>query len=140
MAVQKRGNQSTRARGCLLALCLPVVGLIGYFLYASYAPWLLFNPITRHLYSQRDVARGSVLDLVPDVFVEGSPRSEVREKLLAAGFEHWPRYPRDPQNEEAYRIWAGGNIACKYELLVTVRFDDADRLLGAENSNSAVCL
>lgn len=129
-----------RAVGCVLGLFLLLLLPVGYFTYAGYAPHLLFNPTTRYLYQFRELKRPNEVDLIPDVFQRGESKASAGNKMAGANIERWSKRYGDDSNHEVFRLRAGGNIACGYELFIEVDYDDQDRVMSATAHQGGACL
>jgi hypothetical protein len=106
-------------------------------LWFGYRPMMLFNPITRYLYPQREYNNGTITNLVPGLFQVGEPREKVLSDLKGAGFA-----TVDPSAPWTDELWfsAGANLFCGYEFNVKLSFGPDGGLLRAENVAGGVCL
>lgn len=128
------------AVGCVLALILIFILPIGYFTYSGYAPHLLVNPTTNYLYQFRELKRPNEVDLIPAVFQRGEPKVSVGSKMADAKIEKWSKRYGDDSNHEVFRLRAGGNIACGYELFIEVDYDHEDLVTSAKAHQGGACL
>jgi len=126
---------------CILVLLVP----IAWFSYTAWAPHLLLNETARYLYQYREIERrDGAIDLVPGLFKTGEPKQDIDARLLAAGLERWPAtgisVPPAAVSVEMFRLVAGHNLVCGYELYLTLAYDAAAVLQGATVAQGGVCL
>lgn len=128
------------AAGCALGFCLLLALPTGYFAYTGYAPNLLFNPTTRYLYQFREIDRPTQINLIPGLLLEGARKQDVEIRLTGAGLERWSKRYNDDTNHQVFRLRAGGNLFCGYELFVEADYNDEDLLASATAQQGGACL
>jgi len=123
-------------------LALALEAIVVSFIYGAYAPDMLFNPVTRYLYPQRDLGHGAVVNLIPGLFSLGEARGEVLAQLKGAGFEDWDMPSQfQPQDvTDVLHRWAGHNFACGHEFFIYLGFGADEGLTKAENHIDGACL
>ena len=109
-------------------------------LFVGYDPAMLFNPLTRYLYSERELPHGTKVNLVPGYFSVGEPRERVFQEVAEAGFKRWAPFGTDPAITDEFERSAGSNMACGYEFFLGFGFDADGGLLKAENQVDGACL
>ena len=129
-----------RSAGRVLSLVFILALPVCYFTYAGYAPYLLFNPTTKYLYQFRDIGRPTEVDLIPDLFELGDTKASAGRRMEEAEIERWSKRYGDDSNHEVFRLGAGGNIACGYELFIKVDYDQEDRVTSAAARQGGACL
>ena len=133
-------QQGASAMGCLLGLLFLVALPVAYFTYGGFAPHLLLNPTTRYLYQFREIARPTEINLIPTLFPQGDTKQNVDTKLTEAGLERWSKRYGDVTNHQVFRLQAGNNWFCGYELFVVADYNDEDLLTSATAQQGGACL
>ena len=98
------------------------------------------NEVTRYMLNHSAGGWGERATLIPGLFQEGSPRSEIEARLKGAGFKRLlgknvnsPLMKDVEKGREVHRREAN-QIVCDRDLLVIVQFDGGDRLRLAEST------
>jgi len=98
------------------------------------------NEVTRYMLDHAAPGWGERATLIPGLFQEGSPRSEIEARLEEAGFKRSPDRKvysplmKDVEKGREVHSREANQIVCDQGLFVIVQFDEGDSLRFAEST------